>query len=103
MIKWNCDICGVETTLNPEMVQDTDLDGEPLFVEYEDLNPLTGKVEVKRVPAMVPLSPKTVIVNLSVEGVSLQRDFCSDCYNAKVKKKVDSLRKLLLRPPKKKG
>ncbi len=107
-VKWNCDICGKPTQVNPPVkpIMDTvmvsvpavdpatkqpklDKAGKPVMVEVprevqrkgkQKMQDLaTGLVRVVDVPAFEDLAPRTFIVRLGIGQETIQRDVCREC------------------------
>lgn len=119
-VMWNCDICGKRTHVNPPTEQEfedkeittevpesfidpktkkkkivfkpiTELKRVPKVGKAYRQDIFTGKVEEIDVPMQKDLFPRTVIVQLTVAGEMVQRDFCKDCFNKDVQPKVKKL------------
>ena len=67
----------------------------PVMRKFRRQNPSTGNVDIIDVPALEYLAPRTVLVSLKTGDENIQKDFCEDCYNSKVKLKVEALWKEL--------
>ena len=105
MNKWQCDGCGVETTLTPkveqlfdEIEEETSLgtgkqvDGEeqilktkkkvPRLVKVKSMDFSTGEMVERTMQATRDLQPRCYIVKLNAGPVqTIQRDFCESCYS----------------------
>lgn len=100
----HCDICGVETLINPriEMLWDeTELKimaedgmgGEkevvipnkvPRMGVRKAQNPFTGEVEDKPIQMSRDLDPRAFFLQLTVGGETVARDCCRECLNREV-------------------
>ena len=95
MIKWNCDICGKETHVNPqtkpcfekqeiprgpEEDYPQQLREIPVMVSQKRQNPATGKMDEFQTHKHADVQARAYIVRLQI-GPSdiIQRDFCREC------------------------
>lgn len=105
-----CDCCGKATKLNPPVeyvfkkgekkieVPEVDKDGKQTgkmvehvieVPEYEQTirrsqDPLSGKVVDQEVPTVKDLEERAFLVNLSVGGEYVHRDFCRECLDKEI-------------------
>ncbi len=104
MQKWNCDLCGKDTFINPPTqtvmeereftidVPQVDKDGKlkepkkitqkavlPKVAKAKRQNHETGNIEEYDVPLVKDLKPRAYIVQMHVGYENITRDFCKDC------------------------
>lgn len=99
MNSWNCDGCGKQTFLNPqvEMLFDEDKDKKkvPRMTTIKSMDFSTGQMVERQVQETRDLQPRCYIVKLNAGPVqTIQRDFCEECYK-KILDPVNSLWKAL--------
>lgn len=121
---FRCDICGKETMVNPpieRLMEDKKIERDvpytvtnpktkekkllykretviqkvPKMSIMKRMNAQTGAIEEVPVPATRDLKPRAIIVSLSVGNEVIQRDFCVECFDKKIKKKMKGAWNLL--------
>ena len=115
--KWLCDICGkpghiypmtepvMKTVMVPVEIPDPE---DPLkkkqikmpkkvpeTVPLRKQHTQTGNVETLEIPKTVDLEPRAIIVGLRTGQENVQKDFCTGCYETKIKPEVEKLFNLL--------
>lgn len=103
--KWNCDDCGIETTLNPEREPVPDMDnpvidpktkkplinqktGKPVYHQklkkQKYQHPITGEMIEREIPEFRDLQERAYIVRLKIGDEVIQRDFCKKCLDKRL-------------------
>jgi len=113
MIRWNCDICGNPGVIHPrteplmrkkvvtvevpdpenpkEKIQQKVTREIPLTTTIRRQNTQTSRVETVEIAQTKDLDPRAILVLLQFGMENVQKDFCMDCYNTKIKKYVEPL------------
>lgn len=111
---FKCDICNKETTLYPEgeplmetkevSVEVPNLSEQPVevpiteqaFKQFKRQNPVTKKKEWVKKPLFKYSTPKTVLIQIKVDGETVTRDFCEECYDKYIKDEAEGFYNFLL-------